>query len=185
MMMFEHQIKGIIALSVILAFVPFIVFFTSSQIHSKIPVLSVSGSDSLAIEVVDEQGASGVFFVNPGASAHQMFSLLEISKISGEDFKLKSGMKLSLVAEEGERKIIIGQMEASKKLALGMPIDINLAGRDDLKLIPGVGDVMAYDIVACRERIGRFKTLDQLTAVKGIKGKKLSKLRPYLYIDPL
>jgi competence protein ComEA len=185
MMMFEHQIRGIIALSVVLAFVPFIVFFTSSRIHSKIPVLSTSGPDSLAVEVVDEQGASGIFFVNPGVSAHQMFSRLEIRNISGEDFKLKNGMKLSLAAEEGSRRIIIGQMEAAKRLALGMPIDINPAGREDLKLIPGIGDVMADDIVACRERIGRFKTLDQLTAVKGIKEKKLSKLRPYLYVSPL
>jgi len=168
--MFEHQIRGIIALSVVLAFVPFIVFFTSSRIHSKIPVLSTSGPDSLAVE---------------GASAHQMFSRLEIRNISGEDFKLKNGMKLSLAAEEGSRRIIIGQMEAAKRLALGMPIDINPAGREDLKLIPGIGDVMADDIVACRERIGRFKTLDQLTAVKGIKEKKLSKLRPYLYVSPL
>lgn len=185
MMMFEHQIRGIIALSVFLAFVPFIVFFTSSAIQSKSPVLSISGPDSLAVEVVDELGASGVFFVDPGASAHQMFSRLEISRISGEDFKLQGGMKLRLVAEKGDRRIIIGQLEAAKRLALGMPIDMNQAGREDLKLIPGVGDVMAEDIVACRERIGRFKTLDQLTAVKGIKEKRLSKLRPYLYVDPL
>jgi competence protein ComEA len=76
-------------------------------------------------------------------------------------------------------------MEAAKRLALGIPLDIIPPGREDLQLIPGIGDVMADDIVACRERIGRFKTLDQLTAVKGIKEKKLSKLRPYLYVSPL
>ncbi len=30
-------------------------------------------------------------------------------------------------------------MEAAKRLALGLPLDINLAGLDELKLIPGVG----------------------------------------------
>jgi competence protein ComEA len=183
MTMFEHQVKGIIALSAVLAFVPFIVFFTSSQIHSKSPVLSMSGLDSLVIEVVDEQGASGVFFVNPGTSAHQMFLRLEINPTRGEDFKLKNGMKVRLVAEEGYRRITIERMDAAKRLALGLPIDINLAGREDLKLIPGVGEILADDIVARRERMGRFKKIDQLMEIKGIKEKKLSKMRPYLYID--
>jgi len=74
-------------------------------------------------------------------------------------------------------------MNAATRLALGLPVDINLVGFDDLRMIPGVGNKLAADIVALREKKGRFKKLDQLTEVKGIKDNKLAKLSPYLFVD--
>ncbi len=62
-------------------------------------------------------------------------------------------------------------------------VDINLAGFDDLRMIPGVGNKLAADIVALREQTGRFNRLEELTQIKGIKEKKMEKLRNYLYID--
>ena len=74
-------------------------------------------------------------------------------------------------------------MAADKRLALGLPLDVNLATSDDLLLIPGVGVVMAEKIVSRRKEIGRFKKLDQLMEISGIREKKLSKLLPYLCIE--
>ncbi len=66
MMMFERQIKGIIAVSVILAIIPFISFLTSSQMNSKSPVLSTSGSKTLIIEVVDRKRSVRYLFCRTG-----------------------------------------------------------------------------------------------------------------------
>jgi len=184
-MISERQIKGIIAVSIILATIPFISFLTPPQTDSKSPVLATSGSKSLIIEVVAENGTSGVFFVEPETSVNQMFSQLKLGRIIAEDIKLHNGMKVCLVPEDDRRGIVISQMEAAKRLALGLPLDINLASQDDLRLIPGVGDVLSAKIVEGREKIGRFEKLDQLMDIKGIKGKKLSKLRQYLYVDKL
>ena len=183
--MFERQIRGVIAVSVILALIPFIRFLTSSQMNTKSPDLSTSGSETLIIEVVDENGVAGVFFVEPGTSVNQMFSHLEIKKRQTEDFKLKNGTRISLVPKEDHRDIVIEKMGAAKRLALGLPLDINLAGLDELKLIPGVGDVLAANVVEWRARIGRFEKLEQLMLINGIKEKKLSKLRQYLYVEKL
>ena len=183
--MFERQVKGIIAVSLILAFIPFISFLTPSQIDSESPVLSTSGSKTLIIEVASENGDSGVFFVEPGTSFNQMFLKLEIKKNIAEKIKLENGMKVRLLREEDHRGMVIERMAAAKRLALGLPLDINLAGIDELRLIPGIGDVMAANIVAAREQIGRFEKLEQLMDIKGIKEKKLSKLRQYLYVDKL
>ncbi|KAF0154395.1 MAG: competence protein ComEA [Syntrophaceae bacterium] len=184
-MMFERQIKGIIAVSIFLAFIPFIGFFISPQMNSKSPVLSTSGSHALMIEVVLDNGESGVYFVNPRTSVNQMFSQLGFNRKITEDMQLQNGMKIRLVPEEDHRGIVVEKMDAAKRLALGLLLDINLAGRDELKLIPGVGDVLAASIVAEREKIGRFDKLDQLMDIKGIKEKKLSQLKQYLYIDQL
>jgi hypothetical protein len=183
-MMFKRQIKGIIAIFVILVFIPFISFLYPSQIDSKCPILSTASSDTLIIEVVAEDGGmSGVFFVEPGTTAGQLLSRLDSKRISAEDFKLQTGMKIRLVPEGDHQGIVIEKMEATKRLALGLPLDINLVGHDELMLIPGVGDVLAANIMTWRDKIGRFEKLDQLMDIKGIKKKKLSKLSKYLYVD--
>ena len=183
--MFERQIKGIIAVSVILALIPLVLFLTSSLMNSKYPVLSESNLQTIIIEVVSENGESGVFFAEPGTSMNQIFSQAGFNRIITEDNQIRNGMKIRLISEEDQRGVIIEKMDAAKRLALGLPLDINRASFDDLTLIPGVGGILAADIVAWREKIGRFETLDQMMEIKGIKGKKMSKLRQYLYVDRL
>jgi len=179
----DRQIRGIIAVSVILAFIPFIIYLLLSRMDSKGPVLSRVNFQNIAVEIVAENGTSGIYFVEQGTSAALLFSFLELKAISAGGIRLQNGMKIRFVPEGDEQGIVVERMTAASLLALGLPLDINTVRADDLKLIPGVGEVLAENIVAWRERIGRFEKLDQLLEIKGIKEKKLSKLRPYLYVD--
>lgn len=54
-------------------------------------------------------------------------------------------------------------------------IDINTATEKELKIIPGVGPVIAFRIVAARP----FRSADDLRKVSGIGDKKYAKIRPY------
>jgi len=182
-MISDRQVKGIIAVAIILAFIPFIYFLYDYRIDSKYPVFSTSGSENLTIEIAEENGTSGIFFVQPGMTARQLFASLGSNRIFTEDFKLENAMKIRLGAKGDRRTAFLEKIEADKRLSLGLPIDINLAGHDELVLIPGIGEVLAGNIVAYRNQTGRFETLEQLMEVKGIKEKKLSKLRRHLYVD--
>ena len=66
------------------------------------------------------------------------------------------------------------QSHAKEKIALGR-IDINTATEKELKMIPGVGPVMASRIVAARP----FRSADDLKKVDGIGDKKYAIIRPY------
>jgi competence ComEA-like helix-hairpin-helix protein len=57
----------------------------------------------------------------------------------------------------------------------GGKIDINTATDEELKMIPGVGPVMAARIIAARP----FKSADDLKSVSGIGDKKYEAIRPY------
>jgi competence ComEA-like helix-hairpin-helix protein len=63
---------------------------------------------------------------------------------------------------------------AKEKIGLGQ-IDINTATEKELKMIPGVGPVMAARIIAARP----FRSADDLKKVNGIGDKKYAKIRPY------
>ena len=73
-------------------------------------------------------------------------------------------------------------MSADKRLALGIPIDLNRSSLEDLVLVPGIGEKTAEKIVEERRLNGMFGTLEELMRVKGIKEKRLEKLRRYLCI---
>lgn len=63
-------------------------------------------------------------------------------------------------------------------------IDINTASRAELELLPGVGEVLAREIVADRERNGPFRSVDDLDRVKGIGAVTVERLRDRVKVGP-
>ena len=61
-------------------------------------------------------------------------------------------------------------------------INVNTAKKDELIFLPYVGPVTAERIIRFREDFGVFKSIDDLTRVKGIGPKTLDKLRKYVTI---
>ena len=54
-------------------------------------------------------------------------------------------------------------------------LDINTATEKELRLIPGIGPVLAARIIAARP----FRSADDLKKVNGIGDKKYAEIRPY------
>jgi competence ComEA-like helix-hairpin-helix protein len=73
-----------------------------------------------------------------------------------------------------------GPLSARQKYLLGKRIDINNALKDEINALPGISDAMADAIVAERERVGGFRSPEDLLKVKGIKEKRLKKILPFL-----
>ena len=62
-------------------------------------------------------------------------------------------------------------------------ININKASLEDLIKLPGIGAKTAGSIIDFREKITRFKKLDDILNVKGIGISKLNKIKKYIYIE--
>ncbi len=67
--------------------------------------------------------------------------------------------------------------EAVKVRLPAFPIDINTAGVDDLKLLPGVGEKTAERIIEKRKEQGGYRTVDELAEVKWIGTARLARIR--------
>lgn len=61
------------------------------------------------------------------------------------------------------------------------PINVNVAGVAELMRLPGVGPVMAQNIIKAREE-KRFESVADLDRVKGIGPKTLDRLRPFVVV---
>lgn len=64
--------------------------------------------------------------------------------------------------------------------AIPKDVNINTVDKETLTLLPGIGPVTAEAILAYRQANGDFKSIDDLTKVKGIGEKSLVKFKPYL-----
>jgi competence protein ComEA len=183
MILFERQIKGIIAICIALAIIPFIIFILGSKINYSIPQFSNQFSKNIVIEVVEDGNNRGIYFVTLSTSLDQLLKSIGIEYPAEEDFPLHNGTKISISSVSENIDVVVAGIESVKLLALGMPIDINRATESDLILVNGIGDVTAKQIMDLRSKLGRYKNIQQLTEIKGIKKKKLEKISKYLFVE--
>jgi competence protein ComEA len=82
-------------------------------------------------------------------------------------------------SQEGRQTI-----EAAAAEPMGRALDLNRATKAELRLIPGIGDALAQRIIAHRQRIGAFRSVDELRQVAGIGPKTLERIRHQLFVTP-
>ena len=70
----------------------------------------------------------------------------------------------------------------AKKKPPTAPINLNNATSEELQLVPGIGPVTAEKILQMRKSYGAFKSVDDLSAIRGIGPKRLEKMRKYLTV---
>ncbi|MCX7124996.1 MAG: helix-hairpin-helix domain-containing protein [Gammaproteobacteria bacterium] len=67
--------------------------------------------------------------------------------------------------------------QAAKGQSTTQPVDINHADVTQLTSLKGVGPAKANAIIAYRTKHGAFKTVSDLTNIRGIKAKTLARLQ--------
>ena len=82
----------------------------------------------------------------------------------------------SLAAEQGKDK----KKSKKEQALIGVTININTAGKDELIKLPGVGESMAEKIMQYRTEHSGFKKPEDIMKVKGIGKKKFEKIKPYI-----
>ena len=98
---------------------------------------------------------------------------------------LETGTLLIVKKESTQKiKVKMEKMEAKKLLVFSIPLDLNRVSREDLCLIPGIGESLAQEIVDYRERRRGFRSVEELKNVKGIGEKKYQSFKGFFIIRP-
>lgn len=182
MRVFEGQNLGALTILIVSLAV-----YGGSLFHDQqsLPELSLpwgnQGPGMMAIEVTGSRDADGIYFLPEGMDIANILKIIDVEgKIDAAGFAMSDGANIAISAAEGV--LTISDMPAIRRLALGLPIDLNRASTEDLSLVPGIGERMAIEIVQRRQMVGKFTVLSDLTTVPGIKEKKLNNLKKYLTI---
>ena len=74
-------------------------------------------------------------------------------------------------------------LAGSSHVAVGRLLDLNRANVGELEALPGIGTVLAQRVIAFRESVGGFRSIDDLRGVKGIGAKKFDRLKPFVTVS--
>lgn len=91
---------------------------------------------------------------------------------------LTDGQMIRIPTKAEELAAASAEAEASDGL-----VNINTAGVEELKTLPGVGDSKANSIIAYREKNGPFKDVEELMNIEGIKSGVFAKLEGYIKVN--
>lgn len=99
--------------------------------------------------------------------------------------RLKLQLNLALKLRDGDHIYIYSkndsgtQTSSSSQLTSseGGKVNLNTATKDELKTVPGIGDVTAQKIIDFREKNGGFKTIDDLKKIDRIGEKTFEKFK--------
>lgn len=142
------------------------------------------GPGMMAAEVTGSRDADGIYFLPKGTDIANILKVIDVEgRIDAEDFAITDGSAIVICAAGGV--LTIKDLPAIRRLALGLPIDLNRASAADLSLVPGIGEKTALEIVQRRQAMGKFATLSDLTTVPGLKERKLNGVKRYLTVGSI
>ena len=118
---------------------------------------------------------------NALATAQRLFTAGDLPPADRSDgsapFPILSDNGMAVHSAESPRS---GPLTMRQKYLLGKRVDINIASLQEISTLPGISVAVAAAIVEERNRLGRFRVPGDLHGVKGIKGKRLQKILPFL-----
>ncbi|TWT86043.1 Helix-hairpin-helix motif protein [Neorhodopirellula pilleata] len=85
-----------------------------------------------------------------------------------------------------DRRDVLNPIDPSKqnKLATPLKIRLNSATESELNLLPGIGDKMSAELVATRNRLGGFRTWDDVASISGMGPATITAIRPWCDLSP-
>jgi len=141
----------------------------------------------MLIHVAGAVANPGVYQLETGSRVQQAIDLAG-GLLDNAD---PDSINLAGFLQDGQRVYIplIGEITRSETLidpgAPGPLIDLNTADLADLITLPGIGEDRAKAIIAYRNQIGGFKTIDQIQDVEGIGLATFDKLKSMITVSPL
>jgi competence ComEA-like helix-hairpin-helix protein len=96
-----------------------------------------------------------------------------------EQIVLAPGTRIDLQIGGGAEERICSVLPVSERCRylLGMPLNVNRAGAEELVLLPGIGPRLAERIIETRRSAGGFSSPDDILQVRGIGEKVLQKMQ--------
>ena len=159
------------------------------EVQESEPVQEESDSNAEETIFVDVCGAvqqPGVYELPAGSRIFQAIALAgglteeAESRLINQAEVLTDGQQIRIYTrEESEKQEIAAAagQNAGVQGAAGAKINLNLADKNVLMTLPGIGEAKAEAILAYRQEKGGFSSVEELMQVEGIKDKLYEKLK--------
>jgi competence protein ComEA len=127
------------------------------------------------LPVVGEVEKPGLYELPIGANAAEAIAAAGGMTADAQE----ASINLARTLVDGEQLYVLSQNESVQGTG---KLSLNQATAEQLDSLPGIGPALSERIVAHRQSIGSFRSIEELTDVSGIGPKLFSKIRDQLTI---
>ena len=174
-----------------------ILVLSTGFLFYKTLAVSATGTDSsdkrpenYIVQIAGEVLKPGVYQVEEGTRLYQLIELsggitpqADISSLNLAA-PVHDGLRINIPAQNSiQGDLDRFQFSFSEQIPLSeetdndLVVQINTASLEELKRLPGIGEVIAQRIIEYRKTYGPFQSVDDLINVKGIGAKKLQDIK--------
>ncbi len=169
-----------------------LIFLISSPSHSApILILPTPTSPLIAVHLSGQVHSPGVYYLAPGSRVQDALLIAGgFTEQADADqinlaARLSDGQKLYIPAKGEVLNVnnpIQTPLPTNSSRELPAVIDLNLASQQELESLPGIGPTKASEIIAYRQKNGRFVTIEEIQNVPGIGAALFNKIQPYITV---
>ncbi len=131
--------------------------------------------NTISVHVVGEVVTPGLYELPIGSKAAEAIEAAGGMSADAQE----SSINLARTLIDGEQLFVLSQTQSIQGTG---KLSLNQATAEQLDSLPGIGPALSERIVAHRQSIGSFKSIEELTDVSGIGPKLFSKIRDQLTI---
>ncbi len=170
-----------------------LILLISAPSYSKpITILSTPTPFSIGVHISGQVQQPGVYYLPPGSRVENaILAAGGFTKDADVDLinlaaQLNDGQKL-FIPEKGQENFTkifyptLTPLNSDKDFP--DIIDLNSASQQELESLPGIGPAKAGEIIAYRQKIGRFVTIEEILDVPGIGPSLFEKIKDYITVS--
>lgn len=157
---------------------------SSKEVFNETAVVESKDVKEMTVYINGEVKKPGVYKLETDSRIEELIKLAGGFTENADEDKLNLAKKLRdedyiYVDKKSEVKNTQSVSQSNRSSGIGQDgkVNINIASKEELKTVPGIGDVTAQKILDYREKNGRFSSMEDLKKLGGIGDKTLEKMK--------
>lgn len=98
------------------------------------------------------------------------------------DTTVQENSATSQYYEKNDYEAVSNTADNDDNISVSFPLNLNTCTKEELMEIDGIGEVRADAIIAYREKLGGYSSVEQLKDISGIGDKTFEKIAPYVTV---
>lgn len=168
---------------------------SSETVETVSNSVSVETIEKIKIHIIGEVNNPGIYELEIGARIQDAIIAAggesndaDLNKVNLA-YELEDGQKIDIPSIFDEENAYIYSdagtnvlIQQEGETSMSEKINVNKASLEELQQIRGIGPALAEKIIAYREEIGKFQTVEDLKNVSGIGDKKYETIKEYIEV---